>query len=192
MKKIRLFDVLLATCLLTLFTPILLMAAVFIFVENPKASPIFSQYRVGYMRRPFLVYKLRTLWPTKSGIVGLEGAEGEVTKVGKFLRVTSIDELPQLLNVLKGDMSIVGPRPHPIRLSRKLQRNFKSYSFRYKVKPGLTGLAQIEGNRGILNARKKIRHRLSRDIYYAKHCGLRLYWYIIMKTLINPRVLIGS
>jgi putative colanic acid biosynthesis UDP-glucose lipid carrier transferase len=168
-------------------SPILLLAAVAIRLESP--GPIFfRQTRVGFNNKPFMVYKFRSMHidPQDDGSVGIARDNARITKVGAFLRKTSIDELPQLINVLKGDMSIVGPRPHVpnMRVGAESYYNaVKEYAHRYRIKPGITGWAQINGMRGGIHTVDKARRGVDLDISYIENWSLWLDIKIMIRTL---------
>ena len=134
---------------MVLLSPLLLLIAVAIRLDS-KGPVLFRQRRHGFNHRVFSVWKFRTMNVMEDGEDMVQAVAGDhrVTRVGRILRRTSLDELPQLFNVLKGEMSVVGPRPHPLALNNRYQELMESYSSRHKVKPGITGWAQINGFRG--------------------------------------------
>jgi putative colanic acid biosynthesis UDP-glucose lipid carrier transferase len=168
-------------------SPILLAAAIAIRLEG-KGPILFRQPRVGFNSKPFLIYKLRTMTvdPTDDGSKGTQRDDQRITRVGAFLRRTSIDELPQLLNVLRGEMSIVGPRPH---VSNMLVGEgvysdvVRQYAARQRIKPGITGWAQINGMRGGINTVAKATEGADLDLYYVANWSLRLDIKIMIQTL---------
>lgn len=144
-KVKRLLDIILAVCILIGAWPFMLIAAVAIKIEDPKGPVIFKQTRVGKDKKPFKIYKFRSMW-TKTPDVPthlLSDPNQFITKVGAFLRKTSIDEVPQLINILKGDMSFVGPRPSLFSQEDLIEERDKLNV--HSVRPGLTGLAQVSG-----------------------------------------------
>jgi len=155
----------------------------FVYCATKWSSPgpfIFSQTRVGKNGKPFTLYKVRTMrhdphhrWPTEN--------DNRITSVGKILRATHIDELPQALNILRGDISLIGPRPDFIDFFKKLEEQIPYYAIRTLVKPGVTGWAQT--NYPITASLEETRVRLSYDLYYLKHYSLALDTLIILKTL---------
>ncbi len=172
---------------LVVTSPLLLVVAVLIRATS-KGPIIFSQERIGRHNRPFKMYKFRTMyvqdvkeekkgWTTKD--------DPRVTKVGKFLRRTSIDELPQLFNILIGDMSLVGPRPERPQYVEKFKEEIPRYMVKHQVRPGLTGWAQINGYRGDTSIRKRIEY----DIYYIENWSLefdiKIMFLTIFKGFIN-------
>lgn len=173
---------------LTLTAPILLAAAVAIRLTSP--GPIlFRQRRVGFNNQTFDVYKFRTMTvdPHDDGTRGTPKDNPRITRVGAFLRRSSIDELPQLFNVLKGDMSVVGPRPHVPNMlvgNNTYLEAVRQYAFRCRVKPGVTGLAQINGARGGIHTVEKARRAVEFDIAYIENWSLWLDIKIMAKTVI--------
>lgn len=180
-----LLDKLVAVVALLLLAPVLAVIAVAI--KRDSAGPIlFRQARHGWDGRIIKVLKFRTMYHD----AGFQGGEkqagsndGRVTPVGRFLRRTSLDELPQFINVLKGDMSVVGPRPHPVALNENYVRRIDAYMQRHRVKPGITGWAQIHGLRGETQTLDKMQRRVEYDLYYIEHWSLWLDIKIILMTL---------
>lgn len=144
-KVKRLLDIVLAVCILIGAWPFMLIAAIAIKVEDPKGPVIFKQTRVGKDKKPFKIYKFRSMWTETPDVPThlLSDPNQFITKVGAFLRKTSIDELPQLINILKGDMSFVGPRPSLFSQEDLIEERDRLNA--HSVKPGLTGLAQVSG-----------------------------------------------
>ena len=141
----RLVDIVLAVCILIGAWPFMLIAAIAIKVEDPKGPVIFKQTRVGKDKKPFKIYKFRSMWTETPDVPThlLSDPNQFITKVGAFLRKTSIDEVPQLINILKGDMSFVGPRPSLFSQEDLIEERDKLNV--HSVRPGLTGLAQVSG-----------------------------------------------
>jgi exopolysaccharide biosynthesis polyprenyl glycosylphosphotransferase len=180
---------------LILLSPILLGTAIAIKLDSP-GSVIFRQPRRGQFGRLFSIYKFRSLHAAKADAHAdklVTKGDSRVTRVGRFIRKYSIDELPQIINVLKGDMSLVGPRPHAInaKADGKLYADVvPNYSLRYRVKPGMTGWAQINGWRGETDTEEKLRRRVEYDFYYITHGSPRLDFVILFRTL--PAMLFPS
>lgn len=144
---------------------------------------LFAQKRNGLNGTEFNCLKFRTMKPDKdNNKKPTEKNDPRVTKLGKILRKTSLDELPQFFNVLKGDMSIVGPRPHMVSENESYSDTIKKYSLRHYVKPGITGLAQIKGYRGVISSQKDMELRIKADIYYVRNWSVLLDLLIIYKT----------
>jgi exopolysaccharide biosynthesis polyprenyl glycosylphosphotransferase len=186
----RVTDIVGASCGIVLLSPVLLACAVAIKLESP--GPIlFSQERAGYRNKPFRMLKFRSMYTTQADATGSKLTardDPRVTKVGAFLRRTSADELPQLFNVLTGDMSLVGPRPHPkgakagASLYDDLIPNFYS---RYRMKPGITGLAQVSGLRGNTETEQHLIDRFRLDLEYASQWTPLVDIAIIVRTVVH-------
>jgi Undecaprenyl-phosphate glucose phosphotransferase len=185
MVKKDLFDRLFALCALVAISPILLACA--IAVKLTSRGPVFfKQRRKGADGRVFTIYKFRTmrLHQVKHGV--LEQAKRDdprITRVGAFLRRTSLDELPQFFNVLCGDMSVVGPRPHALEHDDLYQNVVTGYIHRYRIKPGITGWAQINGFRGETDRLEKMEGRVEHDLYYLRNWSFALDVRIILATI---------
>ncbi|WP_062266324.1 undecaprenyl-phosphate glucose phosphotransferase [Endozoicomonas arenosclerae] len=182
----RLEDIILASLLLMIcLIPMLLISLV---IKLTSPGPVlFIQDRHGLDRRKIKVFKFRTMNVMENGPVIRQAnkQDSRVTTVGRFLRSTSLDELPQLLNVLAGSMSLVGPRPHAVAHNEEYGSMIKSYMLRHKVKPGLTGLAQINGWRGETETIEKMQGRVLCDLEYINHWSLWLDLKIIFLTIIR-------
>ena len=182
----KLFDVVFSffVCLLVLswLYPIL-----FILVKLESKGPLlFKQKREGINGSEFICYKFRSMKINEqSEKAHVSKYDSRVTKMGAFMRKTSIDELPQFLNVLKGEMSVVGPRPHLESLSIEYQKDVKNYLKRHIVKPGITGLAQVSGYRGEIKKKADIKNRIRLDIFYIENWSFFLDIKIIFKTILN-------
>jgi Undecaprenyl-phosphate glucose phosphotransferase len=182
-----LFDRSLAALLLLLLAPLLLTIAAAVKLSGP--GPVFfRQERHGLGNRVFQVFKFRSMRSEMRDLGGrrqTERNDPRVTSFGAFLRRTSLDELPQLINVLKGDMSLVGPRPLPLQMRVDDRLNFEivaEYAFRHRVKPGITGLAQVKGHRGAVNNAEALRSRIACDLYYIDNWSLWLDLKILAMT----------
>jgi lipopolysaccharide/colanic/teichoic acid biosynthesis glycosyltransferase len=149
------------------------MLACVIAIKLDSTGPvIFRQKRYGFNNEEIIVFKFRTMYHDDSEERIFRQAtrnDPRVTRVGRFLRRTSLDELPQLLNVWQGTMSLVGPRPHPIALNEKFDALISGYSARHNVKPGITGWAQVNGFRGETDAIEKMKLRIEHDIFYIEN-----------------------
>jgi lipopolysaccharide/colanic/teichoic acid biosynthesis glycosyltransferase len=149
---------------------------------------LFRQKRAGLNDQIFQVMKFRTMYAHARDDLALRQTsrgDARVTRVGRFLRRTSLDELPQLLNVLIGDMSLVGPRPHPLGMTSvgvPLHEVTEEYPARHRLKPGITGWAQISGNRGEVDSHEKLRRRVALDCYYIENWSLGLDLWIMLRT----------
>ncbi|TJY34756.1 undecaprenyl-phosphate glucose phosphotransferase [Pontimicrobium aquaticum] len=182
----RLFDIIFASAIivfiLSWLTPIL---AIIIKLES-KGPVFFKQTRNGFNYKEFACYKFRSMTPNKNAHLH-QATKGDhrVTKVGKFIRKTSIDELPQFYNVLFGDMSVVGPRPHMVSHTDMYAQRIDKFMVRHFVKPGITGLAQVSGYRGEVETDKDIIGRVKFDIFYIENWSIFLDLKIILQTFIN-------
>ena len=174
-------DILLSSLALVALSPLLLITYAAIWIDSPGARPIFTQQRVGRNGKLFKMYKFRTMyvqteeeeqkgWTKKN--------DPRVTGVGKFLRKTSLDEFPQLFNVLKGDMSLVGPRPERPFFVEKFREEIPRYMVKHQVRPGLTGWAQVNGYRGDTSIKKRIEY----DLYYIENWTMGLDFKILFLT----------
>jgi exopolysaccharide biosynthesis polyprenyl glycosylphosphotransferase len=178
----RAMDIVVATAGLVIFGLMLPFIAVAVYLDSP--GPIFyTQERIGKGGRPFRVYKIRTMRPNaeENGAVWATENDPRVTRVGRILRKASLDELPQFLNVLRGEMSIVGPRPERPVFVRQLARELPFYRLRHSVKPGMAGWALI--HYGYTSSVEDALVKLQYDLYYIKHQSLRLDLYILLRTL---------
>ena len=163
----RTLDICIACLLLLIALPLLLMTAILIRLDSPGPA-LFRQRRGGLGGAPFVIYKFRTMTVTEDADIVTQAQRGDrrCTEIGRFLRKTSIDELPQLINVLVGDMSLVGPRPHALAHDALFQTQVPQYRRRFNVKPGITGLAQIRGFRGESGTLDAITGRVASDVEY--------------------------
>lgn len=164
-----------------------LMPVLALLIKLDSRGPIFfKQKRTGYKGKTFNCFKLRTMQVNKSAN-DLQAAinDPRITRMGKFLRASNLDELPQFINVLIGDMSIVGPRPHMLKDSEYFAQIFPGYYNRYLVEPGITGLAQINGFRGPTPNIRSIYKRLQWDLYYVEHATTGMDIRIILLTAIE-------
>ncbi len=180
----RASDILLSSLILLLISPLLLAIAAAIALSSPGPI-IFKQRRYGLNGEQILVWKFRTMTVCEDGDVVQQAQKDDsrITPVGAFLRKTSLDELPQFFNVLQGSMSIVGPRPHAVAHNELYRTMIKGYMVRHKVKPGITGWAQVNGWRGETDSLEKMKKRIDYDLAYLRNWSLRLDLYIIAKTI---------
>ena len=180
-------DIIIGAAIGLLITPICLMIALLIKLTDP--GPIlFKQRRHGLEGKPFTVYKFRTMklhTEDEGTVTQAKKNDARVTKIGQFLRRTSLDELPQFFNVLQGRMSIVGPRPHALDHNEYYKDLVESYMWRHKVKPGITGLAQVRGHRGETDTLDKMAIRVEFDLAYIDNWSLWLDIKIILLTILK-------
>ncbi|HXN15379.1 MAG TPA: undecaprenyl-phosphate glucose phosphotransferase [Usitatibacter sp.] len=180
----RLSDIVLASLILVLIAPAMLAIALGVKLTSP--GPIlFRQRRYGLDGREIVVYKFRSMTCAEDGPVVRQATRNDqrVTAFGGFLRRTSLDELPQFINVLQGRMSVVGPRPHAVAHNEMYRKLIKSYMIRHKVRPGITGWAQINGLRGETETLEKMKARIEYDLDYLRHWSLKLDLHIIWRTI---------
>jgi lipopolysaccharide/colanic/teichoic acid biosynthesis glycosyltransferase len=163
----RASDIVVAGTLLLVLSPVLLLVALAVRLES-RGPALFTQRRGGYRAKPFVIFKFRTMTTLEDGREMVQAARGDkrITRLGGFLRKTSIDELPQLLNVLRGDMSLVSPRPHALVHDREFAAIEPSYRGRFTARPGITGLAQVCGARGATETSEAVRIRVRHDLDY--------------------------
>ncbi len=182
----RALDIVLASMAIILSAPILVMAAIAIKLDS-SGPVIFRQWRNGLNGIPFVIFKFRTMSVLEDGAAVTQARRGDhrVTRIGLLLRQSSIDELPQLFNVLKGDMSMVGPRPHPLALDAEFKGLIATYAIRYRVVPGITGWAQVNGLRGETRRLEQMSGRVTHDIWYIENWSLGLDIYILFKTFLE-------
>ena len=181
----RASDIVLALLLCALALP--LMLAIAIGVKLSSRGPVFfRQRRYGLDGREIIVYKFRSMTVTEDGSVIRQATRTDerVTRFGAFLRRYSLDELPQFINVLQGRMSVVGPRPHAVAHTELYRKQIKGYMFRHKVRPGITGWAQVHGLRGETDTLEKMERRIAYDLDYLRHWSLQLDLWIVLKTVL--------
>ncbi len=179
----RTIDIALAVFALIALSPILLICALLVRLTSP--GPVFfRQKRYGLDGKEIFVWKFRSMKTCDNGPVVKQATKNDprVTPVGKFLRRSSLDELPQLFNVISGSMSLVGPRPHANAHNEHYRRLIRGYMLRHKVKPGITGLAQVEGSRGETDTVEKMQHRIQLDHRYIREWSLWLDIKIMFRT----------
>jgi putative colanic acid biosynthesis UDP-glucose lipid carrier transferase len=178
-------DYVVASVILVLISPLLLLIALLVKCSSP--GPIlFRQKRHGWDGKEIIVYKFRSmkLHEEKEGEISqATKRDSRITSIGRFLRRTSLDELPQFINVLQGRMSVVGPRPHPLAVNNHFLERIDHFMLRHRVKPGITGWAQVNGFRGETDTLEKMRKRIEYDLYYIEHWSLWLDLKIIFLTI---------
>jgi len=181
----RASDIILSLLILMLIAPLLLLIAIAIKLDSPGPI-IFKQRRYGLDGEEILVYKFRSMRVCEDGDTIRQAQKGDarITRIGAFLRKNSLDELPQFVNVLQGRMSIVGPRPHAVAHNEIYRNLIKGYMIRHKVKPGITGWAQVNGYRGETRTLDKMQARIDHDLDYLRNWSLRLDLHIILKTIL--------
>jgi Undecaprenyl-phosphate glucose phosphotransferase len=184
----RVFDIVVASALLIAAAPVLALIALAIKLDSP-GPVLFRQRRNGFNQREFRVFKFRTMTTLDDGDVVRQAQvnDSRVTRMGRFLRRTNLDEVPQLLNVIAGDMSLVGPRPHAVAHNNEYEERIRLYARRHNVKPGITGWAQVNGLRGETSTIDKMARRVEHDLYYIDHWSVPFDLKIILMTLFSPR-----
>lgn len=187
----RLLDLAIALPALLVLSPLFLIVALVITIDS-KGPAFFRQERTGACGKSFQILKFRTMHVMENGAEVKQAVAGDprTTRVGRFLRKYSLDELPQLLNVANGDMSLVGPRPHAKAHDAYYGAHIADYGHRFAVKPGMTGWAQICGHRGPTPTLALMAARIDHDVWYVKHAGLALDLKILLKTplaVLSPR-----
>jgi putative colanic acid biosynthesis UDP-glucose lipid carrier transferase len=179
-------DLVLAGAALTVLLPLLVIVAIAIKLDS-RGPVFFRQQRCGFNGRSFRIYKFRTMSVLEDGptVVQAQFGDQRFTRLGTWLRRTSIDELPQLINVLNGTMSLVGPRPHAMAHDNEFDKIVRNYAFRRRVRPGLTGWAQVHGCRGPTPTRASIEERVQFDLWYIDNWSLSLDIAILLWTPIE-------
>ena len=180
----RASDIVLGSIILVLLAPLMLTVALAVKWTSP-GPVIFRQRRYGLYGEEIMVYKFRSMWTVEDDgkVVQASRGDGRVTPVGRFLRRTSLDELPQFVNVLQGSMSIVGPRPHAVAHNEQYRKMIKGYMLRHKVRPGITGWAQVNGLRGETATLDRMEARIQYDLDYLRNWSVWLDLWIILKTV---------
>ena len=180
----RLLDLAIAIPALIVLSP--LLAVLVVLIRRGSQGPaMFRQTRLGRNGAPFEIYKFRTMTVLENGPVIQQAVKNDarVTKTGRWMRRLSLDELPQLLNVIHGDMSLIGPRPHALAHDRHYGNAITGYDLRQSVKPGISGWAQVHGHRGATATTSEMRERLAYDVWYARNASFTLDIKIIARTL---------
>jgi undecaprenyl-phosphate galactose phosphotransferase/putative colanic acid biosynthesis UDP-glucose lipid carrier transferase len=182
----RLFDIVGASIALVLLSPLILLTALAIKLDSP-GPVLFRQQRSGFNAKRFMIFKFRTMTVMEDGenVTQATRHDPRISRFGAVLRATSVDELPQLFNVLLGDMSLIGPRPHAIAHDGYYGRLLSEYAFRHHVKPGLTGWAQVNGCRGGTAEVEQMKRRLDLDLWYINNWNLGLDLVISIRTLVE-------
>jgi exopolysaccharide biosynthesis polyprenyl glycosylphosphotransferase len=179
----RLLDVVLAGLLLVLAFPVLALVSLAVALES-RGPVLFCQKRTGLNGKTFPIFKFRSMHVMEDGAAVKQACKGDVriTRVGRVIRKLSLDELPQLINVLAGDMSLVGPRPHAVAHDIEYGAAISNYAVRQRVKPGITGWAQVNGARGATPTIQVMQDRVNLDAWYVEHAGLSLDLTILART----------
>jgi len=180
----RSFDISVAFVALVILAPLLVLVAIAIMIED-GGPVLFRQRRTGLGGETFTILKFRSMRVAEDGgdIRQATRSDDRITRVGSFIRTMSIDELPQLINVLRGDMSLVGPRPHALSHDERWGSAVPSYRERFRARPGLTGHAQVSGLRGEIRDIADIRARVEADNYYIDNWSATLELVILLKTI---------
>ncbi|WBK00266.1 undecaprenyl-phosphate glucose phosphotransferase [Methylocystis parvus] len=184
----RVFDIVASATALLLLSPLLLLCGLLIRLES-KGPALFLQRRYGFNRETFRIVKFRTMKTMEDDrhMKQATANDPRVTRIGRFLRRYNIDELPQLFNVLRGDMSLVGPRPHAVAHDQLFERRIALYARRHNVKPGITGWAQVNGLRGEIDSPEKIRQRVEHDLYYIDNWSMLFDIAIMFLTVFSRK-----
>jgi putative colanic acid biosynthesis UDP-glucose lipid carrier transferase len=180
----RALDILIAGIALVVLSPLIAIIAIAIKLDSP--GPVFfRQRRCGFNGRCFQIIKFRTMLVQEDGeaVTQAQRLDKRISRLGKWLRRTSIDELPQLVNVLQGSMSLVGPRPHAVVHDTQFDKVVQNYAFRHRVKPGLTGWAQVHGWRGPTPTPNDIERRVEYDLWYVDNWSFGLDFVIMLQTI---------
>jgi exopolysaccharide biosynthesis polyprenyl glycosylphosphotransferase len=184
----RAFDIVAASIATVLLLPLLLGIAALIALDSP--GPIlFRQRRHGFNQQTFRIFKFRSMTSADDGNVIRQATRNDprVTRIGRILRRYNLDELPQLLNVIAGQMSLVGPRPHALAHDHEFERKIALYARRHNVKPGITGWAQVNGFRGETDTDEKMAARVACDLWYIDNWSFSLDLAILLRTVFSPK-----
>jgi len=181
----RTLDVLIAATMLVLLSPLFLLVSLAIKLSS-RGPVIFRQFRNGLNGRPFTIYKFRSMAVMENGATIRQAQlnDKRVTRLGFILRSSSIDELPQLVNVLRGEMSLVGPRPHAVAHDTEYSKSIANYALRQRVKPGITGWAQVSGARGETAQLETMERRVNLDLWYINNWSIWLDLWILLRTCV--------
>ncbi len=184
----RALDIVVAGAALVALSPVFAVVALLIKLESP-GPVLFRQRRYGFNQEPFHIFKFRSMNTMEDGreVVQATVGDSRITRVGRFIRRTNIDELPQLLNVLVGDMSLVGPRPHAMVHDQMFERDIALYARRHNMRPGISGWAQVNGYRGETSTADKMRGRIEHDLQYIDRWSISLDLKIMFLTVFSGR-----
>jgi len=179
----RAFDIVGAIIAIVVLSPLFASIVLSVMLDSPGPA-IFRQRRNGLFGKRFVIYKFRSMSVQEDGSRVIQATRGDarITRIGRFLRKSSLDELPQLFNVLLGDMSLVGPRPHALAHDEEYGALLRDYRRRARMKPGITGLAQITGRRGETADLRKMRERVVFDLWYIENWSIGLDMWILLRT----------
>ena len=179
----RALDIVLASLLLILFSPVLALVSLAIVLDS-RGPLLFRQMRTGLNGKIFPIFKFRSMHVMEDGAEVKQAVDGDirVTRVGRIIRKLSLDELPQLFNIIEGDMSLVGPRPHAVAHDEYFGAAISSYAVRQQVKPGITGWAQVNGARGATPTLEIMQRRVDLDAWYVVHASFTLDLKILART----------
>jgi lipopolysaccharide/colanic/teichoic acid biosynthesis glycosyltransferase len=188
----RLFDLVLILVFSPFIVPIMLLTALLIKIEEPNATIFFWQQRVGAQNKPFNMLKFRSMTrhSEKNGSQFAQIDDARITRLGCFTRKMRIDELPQLWNILRGEMSLIGPRPEQVAFVKTFEKTIPNYQQRHDVLPGITGLAQVK--QGYVDDTKGTQTKLSYDLYYIKHMSFLMDIRITLQTLLTMMMGFGA
>lgn len=182
----RIFDIVFSFLVIFLIFPVVFPIIILLIKLESKGPVFFKQKRSGFKNKEFYCYKFRTMKENEDADTQQASlGDQRITRIGKFLRKSNIDELPQFLNVLKGEMSVVGPRPHMVFHTETYRKIIENYMVRHYVKPGITGLAQVKGFRGETKTTEDMQKRIEADIYYLENWSFQLDMKIIIMTVLN-------
>ncbi len=189
----RAMDLVLAMAGLIFLLPLIVTVSILIKLDSP-GPVVFRQKRYGFNRKAFTILKFRTMTTMEDGldVQQVRMNDPRVTRIGRWLRKVNIDELPQLINVIRGEMSIVGPRPHALAHDDAFGETFDLYARRHNVKPGMTGWAQVQGFRGLTDTEQKIRGRIEHDLYYIDNWSILFDLKIILMTVFSPQTYVNA
>jgi putative colanic acid biosynthesis UDP-glucose lipid carrier transferase len=186
----RMLDVAVALSLVVLLAPLLVLLTLAIAIDS-RGPVLFCQRRTGLNGQPFGVFKFRSMHVMGDGaeVIQAQAQDARITRVGRVIRKLSLDELPQLFNVIAGDMSLVGPRPHAVAHDAHYGAVISNYALRQRVKPGITGWAQVNGARGATPTPDVMQRRVDFDAWYVAHASLALDLKILLRT---PRAVLSG